>query len=413
MSSNHSLIQDLLDWGVLHQSSLHPNVEIYQDPVTGLSFRARKEQPSGSTVVTTSHLISLSYLNAIEAQGYLRHASPFPDEFIKNLSEDDPNIIGHFFLIQQYLMREASFWWPYIRLLPQPDQPQNLGIPVWWPRDDRKFLDGTNAEPPLEKRKDLWKAEWSKGISILQDQIANWQDYSYVLYQWAATIFGSRSFRASLTVQESTLRDPVTLGHVRKDRFSVLLPILDIGNHNGFNNVDWIPDRDGLSLTIRNPVPAGDQIFNYYGNKSNSELLVAYGFTLPTIEGSNFDRDVVNLKLKPSPEALSLRRSQSCHTVPRGAEEEFTFMVRRQSFCQFGLSYLRVFSDGLIDLIICIVANNRERLYIAANPGYCPERDADLMGSTLSRSAFQVFSVLHSKLSMERRRIQETDIDLP
>ena len=30
--------------------------------------------------------------------------------------------------------------------------------------------------------------------------------------------------------------------------FSVLLPVLDIGNHNGLNNIDWISDQEGLSL---------------------------------------------------------------------------------------------------------------------------------------------------------------------
>ena len=412
MAQDYSYIQDLLDWGDLHQSTLHPNVEIYQDPATGLSFRAKNAQPPGSTVVTSSYRIALSYLNAIDAQGSLRRSEPFPDQFLTALSEDDPNIIGHFFLMQQYLMGDSSFWWTYIRLLPQPDQPQNLGIPIWWPAEDRKFLDGTNAEPPLRKRKDLWRAEWGKGIALLQDHFENWQDYNYILYQWAATIFGSRSFRASLTVQESIIQDPLTIEHVKKDRFSVLLPILDIGNHNGFNNVDWVAHQEGLSLKIRDSVPAGDQIYNYYGNKSNSELLVAYGFTLPVNEVSNPDRDVVNLKLKPNLEALSLRRSQRCHVFPRVAEEEYTFMVQREPFRQGGIVDLSVFSKGLIDLIICMVANSREKRYITANPEYCPENDASLMEGFLARSALQTLSVLYAKLSMEQKRIELTGIGL-
>jgi hypothetical protein len=411
MPTSHS-IQALVHWGNVHQSHLDPNVEIYQDPLTGLSFRAVNNHPPGSTVVTASHQISLSYLNAIEAPGFLRHSQPFPEEFLGALSKDDPNIIGHFFLVQQYLMGEASFWWPYIRLLPQPDQPQSLGIPIWWPRDDRKFLDGTNAEPPLRKRKELWKTEWSRGVIILQDH-ANWQDYSYVLYQWAATIFGSRSFRVSLTIPEGILQDALNLDHVRKDRFSLLLPIMDVGNHNGLNNVDWIPDHVGLSLTTRDSIPQGDQIFNYYGNKSNSELLVAYGFILPVNKSSKLDRDVVNLQLKPTPEALSLRRTQRCHMIPRVAEEEYTFTVQEQRIRQAGLADLRVFSDGLIDLIICMVANSREKRYISASPEYCPEKDANVMQGSLSRSALQVLSVLYSKLVMEQRRILERGIELP
>jgi hypothetical protein len=413
MSQNQALLQNLVHWGDVHGSYLNPNVQIYQDPVTGLSFRAINNHPSGSKVATCSYQTSLSYLNAIETHKFLRHSEPFPAEFLNTLSRDDPNIIGHFFLMQQYLMGEASFWWHYIRLLPQPDQPQSLGIPIWWPQADRRFLDGTNAEPPLQKRKDLWKAEWSKGIAILRNHLTNWRDYSYVIYQWAATIFGSRSFRASLTIPEGFLQDALNLDHVRRDRFSVLLPILDIGNHNGLNNVDWIPNNDGLSLSIRDSVPQGSQIFNYYGNKSNSELLVAYGFTLPANSLTNhLDRDIVNLKLKPSPEALSLRRTQRCHVIPPVEEEEYTFAIRKQPFRESGLEDLRVFSDGLIDLIICMVANNREKRYLSANPEYCPEKDVNLVEGCLTRSTLQALYVLHLKLGIEQRRIKETERDL-
>jgi hypothetical protein len=412
MALENSRIRDLIDWASSHNSSLHPNIEIYLDPVTGLSFRAKGEHAPGLTVVAASHQISLSYLNAIDAPGFPRHGPEFPTEFLETLNDDDPNVISHFFLVQQYLLGDASFWWPYIRLLPQPDDRQSIGIPISWSQEDRRFLTGTNAEPPLQTRKKLWAAEWEKGITVLKEHSSNWEDYSYVLYQWAASIFGSRSFRASLTVQQS-IEDPLVLEHAKKDRFSVLLPLLDIGNHNGVNNVDWIPDHGVLSLKIRNSIPAGAQIFNFYGNKSNSELLVAYGFTLPVDEAAGLDVNVVNLKLKASPEALALRRNQSCYQVPRIPDEECTFMVQKRPFRQDGLADLSVFSDGLIDLIICIVANTREKSYISTNPEYCPERDPSLIEGPLYRSALQALSVLYAKLLMEEKRIRETGADLP
>lgn len=412
MSQDQSLVHNLIQWGNLNEAYLNPKVEICHDPVTGLSLKAVDDMPPGAKVVTSSHLISLSYLNAINSPGFPCRCEKFPTDFLESLGQQDPNIIGHFFLMQQYLIGKESFWWDYIRLLPQPDQQESLRIPVWWPEADRKFLEGTNAEPPIQIRKELWKAEWSQGIAVLQNKAKNWQGYSYVLYQWAATIFGSRSFRASLTIPEGILCDALNQNHVKKDQFSVLLPILDIGNHNGINNVDWKLDSKGLSLIIRNTIPRGQQIYNYYGNKSNSELLVAYGFTLPLNTSSNLDRDVVHLKLKPDPIKLALRRSQHCHVLPLLPEEEIIFTVQQQAVRRSGLEDLRVFSEGFLDLIICMVANKREVRYISAHPDYCPENDEKIFEGYLSRSSLHALAILSAKLQMEQTRITESGMDL-
>jgi hypothetical protein len=220
--------------------------------------------------------------------------------------------------MQQYLLGERSFWWPYIRLLPQPDKPSS--IPALWPEEDQRYLDGTNAEPAIKRRTDMWNEEWRKSIELLQHRLENWEEYTYTLYIWAASIFGSRSFRPSLTIPDLLVPDHKE--HVTKDKFSILLPVMDIGNHNGMNNVNWKPNpaTGVFALSNRDSIRQNDQIFNYYGNKSNSELLVGYGFTLPTVP--DLDRDVVNLKLKPGAEVLELRRSQYCHVIPREPEEE-------------------------------------------------------------------------------------------
>lgn len=319
MAQIDSMVEELLLWASCLDTSLHPDVEIYQDPTTGLSFRALNELSPDTRLVNCSYTATLSYLNAVDAPGFPRNTNvSFPRQFLDTLDFKDPNIIGHFFLMQQHLLGEESFWWPYIRLLPQPDQPSS--IPALWPEEDQRYLDGTNAEPAIKKRTALWDEEWTKGMVLLQHGFENWEKYTYSLYKWAASIFGSRSFRPSLTVSEALVPDQKE--HVAKDKFSILLPVMDIGNHNGINNVNWTPDPETgvFVLSNRGPIRQNEQIFNFYGNKSNSELLVGYGFTLPAT--SNLDSDVVNLKLKPGEEALQLRRSQACHMIPKEPEEE-------------------------------------------------------------------------------------------
>jgi hypothetical protein len=347
-----AMIEELLLWANSLGTRLHPDIQIYDDPVTGLSFQALKDVRPDTKLVNCSFEVTLSYLNAVEATGFPRHTHvPFPQEFLETLGPEDPNIIGHFFLMQQYLLRERSFWWHYIRLLPQPDKPSS--IPALWPVEDQRYLDGTNAEPAIKKRTCLWKAEWEKGIKLLQDGSGNWEAYTYNLYKWAAGIFGSRSFRPSLTIPEILVQ-----GHeerIRKDKFSILLPVMDIGNHNGINNVNWTLDPISGSFTLSNRglIRQNDQIFNYYGNKSNSELLVGYGFILPTTP--DVDRDVVNLKLKPPRGSLELRRSQSCHVVPGEPEEECMFVVQRRidrEATDRRVDIFMPFSDGLVDLVV-------------------------------------------------------------
>ena len=393
MPQTKSTIEELLLWASGLGTSLHPEVEVYQDATTGMSFRARKDIPPATKLVTCSYGVTLSYLNAVGASGFARHTSaPFPQAFLDALSPEDPHIIGHFFLAQQYLLRERSFWWHYIRLLPQPDKPSR--IPVLWPKEDQRYLDGTNAEPAMKKRTSLWKDEWQKGTALLQ-RFENWEQYSYDLYKWAGSIFGSRSFRPSLTIPDELVPDHAD--HVRRDKFSVLLPVMDIGNHNGLNNVNWTSDPTSRVFTLSNTghIRKNDQIFNYYGNKSNSELLVGYGFTLTAT--SELDRDVVNLKLKPGADALALRQSQHCHVIPMLSEEKFMFAVQKK----MGLEDAK----GLIDLVICMVANKRERKYLSHHPDHCPEGDPDVFKSPLARAILMTLQILNAKLRLEFGRI--------
>lgn len=412
------VVHALVSWSQQHHTSLHPNVEIYHDQVTGLSFRALRDIPPGTRLVDCSYQTTLSYLNAIDAVPYFqRHSTPFPPHFINTLKQDDPNVIGHFFLVQQYLLGPASFWFQYIRLLPQPYQPETFGIPVWWPEDDRKYLDGTNADPPIKIRKSLWEEEWKRGFSLLKEAFEGWEQYTYFLYQWAATIFGSRSFRPSLTIPESFVRGPdafaedmyLDVAHVRKDRFSVLLPVMDIGNHNGANQVVWSqhPEAGQFSLSNLGPVEKGSQIYNYYGDKSNSELLVAYGFTLP-----DTNKDLVNLRLTPDSESNRLRRSQTSHIVDSNQpEQEFMFQVKLHNATvtnQNGLPELQVFSPGLVDTMSCMVSTSRERRFIISNNTYSLEEAATVFSGPLARNIIHVLRILHDKLLYELARIHKS-----
>lgn len=180
------LVEELVDWGKSHGAFLNPDVEIYYDETTGLSFRASQELARESSVATCPYGISLSYLNAIDEYSpiFSPHGDSFPRAFLDTLKVNEPHIISHFFLMQQYILKEKSFWWLYIRLLPQPDQADKLCIPIWWAEEDLQFLESTNAEPAIKIRKSLWKRQFEQGIkALLKDPTADGSDFwKYVLY---------------------------------------------------------------------------------------------------------------------------------------------------------------------------------------------------------------------------------------
>jgi hypothetical protein len=403
-------IQNLLSWADASGTSLHQNVEIYQDQLTGLSFKAKERIDPETKLVDCSPELSLSCLNAFNYPNFPRHGEALPLEFLYGLMQM-PHVIGNFFLIQQYLMGPKSFWWPYIRLLPQPDGPSDL--PMLWPEEDRIFLEESNAQTALKLQRDRWEDEWKHAIAIPVGQDGgkswNWKEYTITLYLWAATIFGSRSFGSRGAVAEILVSgQPWLLKSARQNNFAVLLPVLDIGNHNGRENLKWVAElKSGrIVLSNRDAIAQNCQIYNHYGNKFNSELLVSYGFIL--VE-SSLANDAVNIQLKPPPEALLLRKSQTSYVPPQIPAEELIFRIR-PDFRPFSdqrqrIEEFKAFSDGFFNLYICMRANKRETRYIVRHPYYNPESDPNVLGGHLARCIMEIFQELSEKAALDVERI--------
>ncbi|KAE8441412.1 hypothetical protein EG329_005001 [Mollisiaceae sp. DMI_Dod_QoI] len=427
-SSNMVMVKELVQWAKIKGTTLDKRVEIYEDPITGLSFRALDTIPPGSKLGISSPTTALSYLNAIGGLGFSRYNSPsFPKEFITDL-KNKPHIIGNFFLVQQYLMGKESVWWYYIRTLPQPDQPESMPTPMWWSNEDISYLADTNADVAVKKKNALWMSDYKEGFDLLKScGHRNVKEFTYNLYKWAATIFGTRSFRPSLTVSwpglselySSTttttysLDSAIALRHVSADQFSVLLPVLDIGNHNGENHVRWSVDPGGLfHLATTVQVEKGHQIYNFYGDKSNSELLVGYGFILPKEEA-----DIANLKVQPPPSGLSLRRSQHCYEIlppDHQSDQEWMYsihMFNKRGISE-GLSTFQFFSHGLIDTMSCLVANEREKEFLSRRPEYCVEKDPNVFCGEMARNIIDVLCGLYDKLNHDFEKLQRGDKSL-
>ncbi|GAW22140.1 hypothetical protein ANO14919_116750 [Xylariales sp. No.14919] len=312
MASLAERYQALLRWAEAAGGRLHPAVEIYHDEVTKGSFRVKEAGVLGpdEEIVSLPLSCSLSFLNAIAGHPSISATLPttisappdeayFSTEFLSNVP---PHVVGRFFLMQQYLRRDNSPWWPYIRTLPPPELMASM-LPVVWPTSDAEFLRGTNAYVAVQEIRSSLKKEYKQAMKFLPERFQ--YEYTRPLYYWAYCIFTTRSFRPSLILPDAeSLSLPCQI-----DDFSILLPLFDIGNHSPLAKISWVTDQHSRTCTLRScqPYSARQQVYNNYGMKTNAELLLGYGFIIP--ESEDFHNDYVHIKTKANPAAGDLNAS--------------------------------------------------------------------------------------------------------
>jgi hypothetical protein len=305
--SDEARFGTLLEWARQHGAELHSSLEIYHDEVTKFSIRVKPScsdglQP-GFRAVTCPVSTTLSFLNALVdgaidiSASSSQRTGAFPPAFIADVP---PHVVGRFFLIKEYLKRKDSFWWPYIATLPQPEQINAWALPAFWPESDIAYLDGTNAQFAIEEVQANVKREFKQARKSLKEaNFPNWHDYTQLLYKWAFCIFTSRSFRPSLILSDAAKQHVSALlpAGCQLDDFSILQPLFDIPNHTMTAAYAWdvTSDPANCQLICRDAYQPRDQVYNNYGRKTNSELLLGYGFILPEADNN----DYVHVRKRP------------------------------------------------------------------------------------------------------------------
>ena len=173
---------------------------------------------------------------------------------------------------------------PYIDILPDPLQ---LRTSVYFTANELEAFRGTNLYGATLDRINMWKAEWEECVRDLQAHHSSLcSRYTFEDYKRAATYLSSRAFPSTLLSKNPSLIS-------QPDSYPVLLPAVDSLNHARAQPVSWVvshPDPEqfssaqpepSISLVLHNETPAGAELFNNYGLKPNSELILGYGFTLP------------------------------------------------------------------------------------------------------------------------------------
>jgi len=208
-------------------------------------------------------------------------------------------------LVLERLRGSASPLAPYIAALPT-----HFDTPLFYTSRDLRELRGTPLHGAAQAKQRQIAALWARLQPALVEMcaaegIAGAQPTIDDL-MWAYSVYWSRALSLPvLTGEQGPEGEPVVEMRV------ALVPGLDFCNHSSAANALWtvLDDKpiaqmkpgDGpgditLWVTASKPPPAGTEIAISYGDKSNEELLFAYGFTE---EGNPHDRLMVHCPVPP------------------------------------------------------------------------------------------------------------------
>ena len=353
---------------------LHPDVRIAHNAGKGFHMVvASAKTIQAHTRVTSSPMTAtLSVLNALDIPPFRPHGPKFPLTFLRKNAKK-PELLQNFFLMEQYLLGERSWWAPYIKTLPDTQYINSLQFDS---QHDQLWLEGTNLKSAFIAQTTKWQEMYTSGLRDLK--ILNWQPaldgrYSWELFRWAATIFGSRSFTSEV-LTDTEPADQVRMegrNGVHKseheflkplfvERFAVLLPLLDILNHKPVAQVEWQARCSFVGMQVLSSFSSGEELCNNYGPRDNEGLLLSYGFT---IQDNPFDH--VSIALKPPPAGSPLATARKEWKLDIRSTLEYRLYI-------FDMSHPRarpdsasclestIFSYDLLDALSILKGNDRE-----------------------------------------------------
>ncbi|KAF2153945.1 SET domain-containing protein [Myriangium duriaei CBS 260.36] len=405
-------MDELLEWLRTNGGYLHPSTRLTRDEKRGCYLEAEEYLPNRTLVVHVPHSMVLSCLNAM-VDDNLPVLKANADSF-------SVEALGVFYLMSQWLQKDTSFWRPYLNVLNSPET--GFNTPFWFDEEDLVWLKGTDLLTSFQSRKETWQQYWRDGTAILNAEGMDVSRYTWDLCKWATTVYTSRSlssravrpqdskywtgYKQGPRGRQTVLLDFSRVPEERKD-FPVLIPGMDFLNHHHDAHVDWTFEPGRFVLTLGGDVAKGNEVLNNYGPKSNSELLMGYGFC---VEDNPFDS--VFEALKPPPPELqpALKRIHPGFFTTHGKwnTEAATFQLREWRSTG-GSGVWDSIPINLTELFYYMVLHERG---LPVKPIEGDTREFLLAGSGrryLPRIAFLVFSSLLPKMT----KIAESDPDLP
>ncbi|CAE6920791.1 LSMT-L [Symbiodinium natans] len=182
---------------------------------------------------------------------------------------------------ERFVMKEDSFWAPYIAVLPSTEE---VGASFSWSDEElNTLLNGSICRNMSMYLKNQVKEEFEKHQATIFQQFPDKfpaDAFTYDNYVWAYAILFSRAVR--LDFPDGAYEEDLV----------ALVPYIDLINHNPnsesrIRGVSEGADVPGITATERSVVVRSDRYYNKYeqiyisyGRKSNAQLLMLYGFSM-------------------------------------------------------------------------------------------------------------------------------------
>ncbi|KAJ7129347.1 SET domain-containing protein [Mycena epipterygia] len=294
--SAETVLRELKDWLERGGGFLHHSIH-FKKVASGFCVVASESLPPDSKIVSCPFTLAITKdvgLNALTV--LLGGSTAIFDPPLTAWSERQlisSYLCFHWIIGDDTSSTNVLAHLPYVKSLPSQN---SLRTPLHFTPSELELLKGSNLYGATLDRTSEWKTEWAQCRAIIGSVNGDWGvQFTWELFLTAATHLSSRAFPSTLLSQTLSLTSPSIPE-------PILLPGVDCLNHARAEPVSWLQSYVGsgpvagpgstISLTLHNPAAAGAELFNNYGVKPNSELILGYGFSLP-----NNPDDTIVLKI--------------------------------------------------------------------------------------------------------------------
>ncbi|KAJ6539688.1 hypothetical protein B0H19DRAFT_1180167 [Mycena capillaripes] len=277
--SAEDTLRELKEWLELNGGYFHPLVRL-QKVSSGFCVVASESLPPDSKIVSCPFTLAITKHVALKALSVLLGSTTDLTSWSERQLISS-YLIFHWIIGDDKSSTNVLAHLPYVKSLPSRDK---LRTPLHFTEAELDQLKGSNLYGATLDREREWKSEWHECQDVMGGVDREWGDqFTWELYLTAATHLSSRAFPSTLISQKLSLTSPSVPE-------PILLPGVDSLNHARAEPVSWVQSYLGsgpvpeagscISLTLHNPAAAGAELFNNYGPKPNSELILGYGFSL-------------------------------------------------------------------------------------------------------------------------------------
>jgi len=322
LESNGVVLSADAGWG----RAAHPlrvEAETVEDfELSGRGLLARKEVVQGQEIVKVPDSLILTRETAQRVLG--------PSIIADDLNE---YLALALLLMHERSLGARSFWAPYVNILPTAE---DVGQTWLWEEEDLAQLEGSGILDATDSLRAKIEREHAALLTdVITPNALDEDAFSFEAFQWAMSMLLSRAI------------------DLRETQQLALVPYADLLNHSPycssyffFNQISFSQQREVVLYADR-AYAKNDQVLISYGQKSNAELLLLYGFV---VDRNLFDEVEVTVSLDESDprydEKVAFLKLQNL-----GPSMAFPLLIDRYS--SELLQYLRLCcltpSDGPLD----------------------------------------------------------------